>query len=291
MTLFWLTLGFGVVTGAVLSLAAVGLSLQFGVTNFVNFAYGAYLAFGMFFTYTGQVGLHLPLWLAVIFGVLATGVTSVVVDALILEPFVRRGTSGFFLLIITFGLSLVLLNLVQAIWGVGFDQFQISASNPVRLGPFSFTPAQLAIVGIAAATLVAVHLLLTRTTLGKSMRAMSDNAPLARATGIDTTRVTRWTWFLSGCLAGLGGVTLAFNTVEFQAFTGNTFLFVIFAAVILGGIGQIYGAMLGAVIIGLVVNFAGLVISSAYDLDAAFAVLVLVLLLRPQGIIPTLGKA
>ncbi len=286
-----LTLGFGIVTAAVLALAAVGLSLQFGVTNYVNFAYGAYLAFGMFFTYTGQTVLHMPIWLAAVLGVIATGLVAVLIDALVLEPFVRRGTSGFFLLIVTFGLSLVLLNLVQAIWGVGFDEFQVAAGSPVKLGPFSFTAAQLSVVGIAVVTMVAVHLLLTRTNLGKSMRAMSDNAPLARATGIDTRRVTSWTWFISGCLAGLGGITLAFNTVEFQASSGNTFLFVIFAAVILGGIGQIYGAMIGALIIGLVVNFAGLVISSAYDLDAAFAVLVLVLLVRPQGIIPTIGKA
>lgn len=291
MSLFLLTLGFGIVTSAVLALAAVGLSLQFGVTNYVNFAYGAFLAFGMFFTYTAQSALHMPIVLAGVFGTLATGVVALVVDTLILEPFVRRGTSGFFLLIVTFGLSLVLLNLVQAIWGVGFDQYNVAAGSPITLGPFSFTAAQIGVVAVAVLTMVAVHLLLTRTTLGRAMRAMSDNAPLARATGIDTRSVTRWTWFISGCLAGLGGITLALNTVEFQAFTGNTFLFVIFAAVILGGIGQIYGAMIGAVIIGLVVNFAGMVISSAYDLDAAFAVLVLVLLLRPQGIIPTLGKA
>jgi branched-subunit amino acid ABC-type transport system permease component len=291
VSLFLLTLGFGIVTSAVLALAAVGLSLQFGVTNYVNFAYGSFLAFGMFFTYTAQTALHLPIWLAAVIGVVATGLVAVVVDALVLEPFVRRGTSGFFLLIVTFGLSLILLNLVQAIWGVGFDEFQVAAGNPVNIGPFSFTAAQIWVVGIAVVTMVAVHLLLTRTNLGKSMRAMSDNAPLARATGIDTRKVTLWTWFISGCLAGLGGITLAFNTVEFQAFTGNTFLFVIFAAVILGGIGQIYGAMIGAIIIGLVVNFAGLVISSAYDLDAAFAVLVLVLVIRPQGIIPTIGKA
>ena len=291
MTLFLLTLGFGIVTAAVLSLAAVGLSLQFGVTNYVNFAYGAYLGFGMFFTYTAETALHFPIVLAGVFGMLATGAVAVVVDALILEPFVRRGTSGFYLLIVTFGLSLVLLNLVQAIWGVGFDQYKVATGSPITIGPFSFTAAQIGVVVIAAVTMVAVHLLLTKTNLGKAMRAMSDNTSLARATGIDTRSVTRWTWFISGCLAGLGGITLALNTVEFQAFTGNTFLFVIFAAVILGGIGQIYGAMIGAIVIGLVVNFAGLVISSAYDLDAAFAVLVLVLLVRPQGIIPTIGKA
>lgn len=119
MSLFLLTLGFGIVTSAVLALAAVGLSLQFGVTNYVNFAYGAYLAVGMFVTYTASVGLHLPFWLGGLVGVIASGLAAVAVDVAVLEPFVRRGTSGFFLLIVTFGLSLILLNLVQAIWGLG----------------------------------------------------------------------------------------------------------------------------------------------------------------------------
>jgi branched-subunit amino acid ABC-type transport system permease component len=286
-----LTLGFGIVTASVLALASVGLSLQFGVTNFVNFAYGAYLGFGMFFTYTLNSLVHLPFWVAVVLGSLLTGAVSVARDVAVLEPFVRRRTNGFFMLIVTFGLQLVMLNLIQAIWGVGFQQFSTGAGNPLVIGPFNFTSDQIGIVVVAAVAMVLVHLLLTRTTLGKSMRAMSDDPSLARVSGIDTARVTMWTWFVSGCLGGLGGITLAINTVSFQAYTGNTFLFVIFAAVIVGGIGKIYGAMLGALAIGLVVQLSTLWLSSAYNLDIAFAVLVLVLLLRPQGIIATLGKA
>ncbi len=291
MNLFFLALGFGVVTASVLALASVGLSLQFGVTNFVNFAYGAYLAFGMFFTYTLDVTAHVPFWLAAVVATLLTGLVSVVVDRLVIEPFVRRRTSPFFLLIVTFGLQLVLLNVIQAVWGVGFESFTTGTGTPLHLGPFSITGDQLGIVVLAVVAMVLVHLLLTRTTLGKSMRAMSDDSSLAKVSGIDTGRVTMWTWFVSGCLAGLGGITLALNTVSFQAYTGNTFLFVIFAAVILGGIGQIYGAMLGALCIGLAVELSGLWIPGAYKLDVAFGVLVLALLLRPQGLIATVGKA
>ncbi len=274
-----------------LALSAVGLSLQFGVTNFVNFGYGAMLGLGMYFTYALNTSLGLPFWLAAIGGTLLTGAAAVIIDALILEPFVRRGTSGFFMLIVTFGLSLILLNLIQLFWGVSFTKFSIHQGTPVTIGPLSFTHNQLAIIAISIVVLVGVHLLLTRTTLGRSMRAMSDNTSLAKVSGINTGRITMWTWFLSGCLAGLGGVTLAINTVSFQAYTGNNFLFVIFAAVIVGGIGQIYGAMIGAIAIGLVVNLSGVWISSAYQLDLAFAVLVLVLLVRPQGVIATVGKA
>jgi branched-chain amino acid transport system permease protein/neutral amino acid transport system permease protein len=289
--LFLLTFGFGIVTAAVLALASVGLSLQFGVTNYVNFAYGAYLAVGMYVTYTCTVGFHLPFLLGAVIGVLVSGVVAVVVDVLVLERFVKRGTSGFFLLIVTFGLQLILLNLAQAIWGVGFNRYSIAQGKPLTIGPFSVTSAQLEVVGVAIVALGLVHLLLTKSRLGKAMRAMSDNKMLAQTSGIDINATTLWTWFLTGCLAGLGGIALALNTVEFQVFTGNTFLFVIFAAVILGGIGKIYGAMLGALIIGLVVSLSSLVISSAYNVDVAFAVLVIVLLIRPQGIFAIAGKA
>ncbi|KJE76075.1 branched-chain amino acid ABC transporter permease [Ferrimicrobium acidiphilum] len=291
MHLFLLTFGFGIVTAAVLALASVGLSLQFGVTNYVNFAYGAYLAVGMYVTYTCTVSFHLPFLLGALIGVLMSGVVAVVVDVLVLERFVKRGTTGFFLLIVTFGLQLILLNLAQAIWGVGFDRYSIAQGKPLTIGPFSVTAAQLEVIGVAIVALGLVHLLLTRSRLGKAMRAMSDNKMLAQTSGIDINATTLWTWFLTGCLAGLGGIALALNTVEFQVFTGNTFLFVIFAAVILGGIGKIYGAMLGALIIGVVVSLSSLVISSAYNVDVAFAVLVIVLLIRPQGIFAIAGKA
>lgn len=291
MSLFLLTIGFGVVTAAVLALASVGLSLQFGVTNYVNFAYSSFLAAGMFLTYTASTALHLPFLLAAIVGIIGSGLVAVLCNIFILEPFVSRGTSGFYLLIVTFGLSLVLLNVGQAIWGVGFDRYPIALGNPIYLGPFSFTASQLWIIGVAIVVLSATHLLLTRTKLGKAMRAMSDNKDLAKASGIDTRSTTLWTWFISGALAGIGGVTLALNTVEFQVFTGNAFLFVIFAAVILGGIGKIYGAMVAAVVIGIAINLSSLVVSSAYSLDIAFLVLVLALLIRPQGIFEATGKA
>ena len=193
LSLFYLTFGFGIVTASLLALSAVGLSLQFGVTNFVNFGYGALLGLGMYFTYALSTTVGLPFWFAALGGTLLTGVASVIVDVLILEPFVRRGTSGFFMLIVTFGLSLILLNLIQLFWGVSFTKFAIHQGTPLKIGPFSFTPNQLAIIAIAIVVLIGVHLLLTRTTLGRSMRAMSDNASLAKVSGINTGRVTMWT--------------------------------------------------------------------------------------------------
>jgi branched-chain amino acid transport system permease protein/neutral amino acid transport system permease protein len=139
--------------------------------------------------------------------------------------------------------------------------------------------------------MVALHILLTRTEIGKAMRAMSDSVDLAQISGIDTDRITSFTWLLSGCLAGLAGIVLAINITSFQPSFGGEFLFVIFSAVILGGVGSPYGAMLGALVIGLATEMSAVLINSAYKNDVAFALLILTLLLRPQGIIRMAGKA
>lgn len=291
MKLLFLTVGFGIVTASVLSLMSVGLSLQFGVTNFVNFAYGAYLSTGMLLTWAFTTKLHMPFILAAALGTLLTGLMAVVINEILFEPFSKRRKSIFYMLIVTFGLSLVLDNVLQIFFGVGFEQFPLKQSSAIHLGPFDFTGNQLLIILVAVLAMVAVHLLLTKTSLGKKMRAMSDSAELAKISGIDTKSVTRWTWFISGALAAMGGVVLALNTVVFQTTTGDDMLFIIFAAVILGGIGQIYGAMLGALVIGLVTEVSVVVIPSAYKQDVAFLILVLMLLIRPQGLIATQGKA
>ncbi len=291
MQLFLQAIGFGLVTASVLALMSVGLSLQFGVTNYVNFAYGALLSVGMFLTWTFSVTLHLPFLLAIVCGVLGTGILAVLISEFLLDPFVRRRKSLFYMLIVTFGLSLVLDNVLQIAYGVGFKQYPIAQGSPLKLGPFSFTKSQLIIIGVALIAMVVVRLLLEKTNLGKSMRAMSDNPELAAISGIDTRTVTRWTWMMSGILAGLGGVVLAINDVSFQTASGDAMLFVIFAAVILGGIGQIYGAMLGALLIGLAMEISAVFINSAYTQDIAFLILVVMLLIRPQGLIAARGKA
>jgi branched-subunit amino acid ABC-type transport system permease component len=286
-----LSLGFGLVTASVLALAAVGLSLQFGVTNYINFAYGEFLTLGAYLAWTLNRGLHLNFWVCLVVGTLLMGVVAVIVNRVALRPFVARGSPLLFLLIVTFGLSLILANGILAIWGSGFVSYDVAKETPFQAGPFVFTPNQVLIVVIAIAVMLGVHLLLTRTRMGKAMRAMSDNADLARVSGIDTGRVTAFTWLLSGSLAGLAGIVLALNITNFQPAFGGEFLFVIFAAVILGGVGSPYGAILGALAIGLVTEVSAVVLSSAYKNDVAFAVLILMLLLRPQGIMRMAGKA
>lgn len=290
MNLYGLSVGFGLVTASILAIAAVGLTLQFGVTNYVNFAYGDFMTLGAYLSYELST-FGMDIWLAMVISALAMGVVGVAVDRLLLSPFVRRFNNVFFVLIVTFGLSLIMLNLIDIIWSPNFRQLPISAENPLHLGPFLLTPSQVAIFGIGLFLMASVHLLLTQTKLGKAMRAMADNHTLATVSGIDTRLVTSLTWFLAGAMSGLAGTVLAIDLGSITPGVGETFLFVIFAAVILGGIGKPYGAMLGALVIGLATEVSATLINPAYKLDIAFLLLVVVLLFRPQGIVPSRGKA
>jgi branched-subunit amino acid ABC-type transport system permease component len=291
MSVLALSFGFGLITASVLSLAAVGLSLQFGVTNYINFAYGEFLTIGTYLAWTLSHVLHLNIYVSMVLAVPIMGVFALLLNRFLLRPFTKKGVPLLFLLVVTFGLSLFLSNLTLAIWGPDFKSLDLPAEVPYAIGPFLFTTSQLAIIGIAVVAMAALHILLTRTEIGKAMRAMSDSVDLAQISGIDTDRITSFTWLLSGCLAGLAGIVLAINITSFQPNFGNEFLFVIFSAVILGGVGSPYGAILGALVIGLATEMSAVLINSAYKNDVAFALLILTLLLRPQGIIRMAGKA
>ncbi|MGH9107575.1 MAG: branched-chain amino acid ABC transporter permease [Acidimicrobiales bacterium] len=291
MSSLGLSVGFGLITASILAIASVGLTLQFGVTNYVNFAYGDFMSLGGYLSWKFNTALDLNIWVAMVCGAVCMGFVGVLIDRFILSPFTRRFSNLFYVLIVTFGLSLVLLSLIQAIFTPNFQQLNIAPENPLHLGPFLLTPSQVAIFGIGVVAMIAVHFLLTRTRLGKAMRAMSDNTSLAMVSGIDTRMVTTVTWFITGCLAGLAGTVLAINLGSITPAFGETYLFVIFAAVILGGIGKPYGAMAGALVMGLATEVSASFINSAYKLDVAFAILVIVLLVRPQGIVAAAGKA
>ncbi|MGC8481726.1 MAG: branched-chain amino acid ABC transporter permease [Acidimicrobiales bacterium] len=292
MMIFWEAVGFGFVTAAVLAVAAVGLSLQFGITNYINFAYGDFMAIGAYFTYALNAEfIHLNIWLAMVLGSLLMGGVAVLINRFILSPFTRKFSKTFYVLIVTFGLSLVILNLIYSLWGSSVRVYNTAVEKVLHIGPFLLTPDQLFIMGIAIVLMLGVHLMLKTTRLGKSMRAMSDNSTLAMTSGIDTKRLTTVTWFLSGSLAGLAGTVLGIAEQNITPASGELFLFVIFAAVIVGGVGSIYGAMAGAVLIGMATEVSAAFINPAYKLDVAFVVLILALLFKPNGLFARPGKA
>ena len=289
---FVLSIGFGLVTASVLAIAAVGLSLQFGITNYVNFAYGDFMALGAFFSYDlNALYAHLNIWIALVFGSLIMGVIAVFINKYLLSPFARKFNKPFYVLIVTFGLSLVILNVIYSFWGANIRSYQTPVQQVKHVGPFLLTTNQLIVMVIAIVLMLAIHLVLKTTRLGKSMRAMSDNSSLAMTSGIDTKRITTITWFMSGTLAGLAGTVLGISEGNLTPASGELFLFVIFAAVIVGGVGSIYGAMTGAVIIGLATEVSASFINAAYKLDVAFVILILTLLFRPNGVLARTGKA
>lgn len=292
MQLFWLSVGFGLVTASVLAISAVGLSLQFGITNYINFAYGDFMALGAYFSYAlNNEVLHLNIWIALVCGSLGMGVLAVLVNRFILAPFARRFKKTFYVLIVTFGLSLILLNLEYSLWGPDVRFFNMPLERAHHFGPILLTDSQLVVMGIAIAAMIAIHTMLKLTRLGKCMRAMSDNTVLAMTSGIDTKRITTITWLISGTMAGLSGTVLGITEGNLTPAAGELFLFVIFAAVIVGGVGSIYGAMAGALLIGLATEVSAAYINPAYKLDIAFVILILTLLIRPSGLFARPSKA
>jgi branched-subunit amino acid ABC-type transport system permease component len=276
-------IGFGIVTAAVMALGAVGFTVQFGVTNILNLAYGDVMTASAFVAYASHQAGFNP-WLSMVIGGLFGAVFSVVLNRFLYTPFIRRGARLFTMIIVTIAVSLIVQNCLQAIWGPEFYPAPISAGRSVRILGMDFTTSQLILVAIAAVALTALHCLLRYTRLGKAMRATASDPELARNCGVQTRRVIEGAWLVSGLLCGLAGVALVTQLGSFDFTTGSEFLVPVIAAAVLGGVGHPYGAMLGALVIGLATEFAATYLNPTYNDVVAFVVLIVVLLLRPQGI-------
>jgi branched-subunit amino acid ABC-type transport system permease component len=286
-----LSFGFGLITASILAIAAVGLSLQFGITNYINFAYGDLLTFGVYTAFVVNQRLGLNIWIGLVAAVILTAILAWLINVLILRPFTDRGNSPIIMLVVTLGVSLILQNTILAIFSEQFQSYALNTGSPLNIGPFLFTPLQLGIIGLAIVTMLAVHVLLRYTRLGKAMRAVSDSPELARVSGINTRRIVNAVWLLAGGLGGLSGVVLAFNVASFTPTVGFGFLFIVFAAVILGGIGSPYGAIAGALVVGIATEMSAAFISSEYKSAIALVILIIALLIRPQGIFASRGRA
>jgi branched-subunit amino acid ABC-type transport system permease component len=277
--------GFGLVTASILALAAVGFTLQFGISNLLNLAYGDTMTASAFAAYVAnRAGWNL--WLMLLVGAVFGGVFSVALNRFVYAPFrQRRRTSLFGMVIVSLSVAVIIQNLLLGGFGSTFFTYQLPRSKPLHLGALVLTVDQLIIILLSIIAMGVLHLLLTRTKLGKSMRATSTNATLARGCGINTDRVVHLAWLFSGTLCGLAGVVLVVNTTSFQSTTGNDFLVLVVAAAMLGGVGKPYGAMLGALLLGVVTEIAATVYSSGLKEVVAFVILVVLLLARPQGIL------
>jgi branched-chain amino acid transport system permease protein len=311
----------GLMRGLVIGLAGIGLSMTYSILGFANFAHGDYITTGAFSgwattyliaggfgsradigalalvgaggsVFGGGLGINVvntPV--AVVAGLIVGGAATIVlalgVDRFVFEPI--RDAGGIPLLITSVGVAFALRYLLLFVFGSDTRGTTALGSLPeVRVfivdGTVQFDAHDLALIVIAGGLMLGVHLLLQRTKLGKAMRAMSDDESLARITGIPTERVIRSTWIIGGGLTGVAGYMFILwkGTLGFD--DGWVLLLFIFAAVILGGIGSIYGAILGGLAIGLTASTAVIWIPSGFARAAAFAVMILILVVRPQGI-------
>jgi branched-chain amino acid transport system permease protein/neutral amino acid transport system permease protein len=286
LSLFLASLGFGLVTAAVLAIAAVGFTMQFAVTDVLNLAYAGVMILSAFVAYAVNAA-GASVWLGMVAAAAAGAVASVALNRGIYTPFQRRGSAPITLVIVSLGMTLIIEFGLQAIVGGTNVSYKMSAGPTLKAGGLNLTLVQLVIVGLSLVVMAGVHVLLRYTKLGKAMRATAANRPLARACGIRTGRVVTVTWAITGALCGIAGTVFAIDAGSFGATSADLFLVVILAAVFLGGPGQAYGAMIGAVLIGLATEISAAYITPSYKDVVAFVVLLAMLAARPAGLFGT----
>ena len=277
----------GLSTGSIYALGAVGLTLVYGILKLVNFAHGDFLTFGAYMAFVVNVSWGAPLIFAVFFAMAMTALLGVALERVMWRPMRQRGAGMLQLLLMSIGLALVIRYGLQFFYGTELRSLDVNKTATIDFLGLSMGRTQAIVVLISFAVLLGTGLMLRYTLLGKRMRALSDSIELAETSGIDTGRVITWTWVFAGAFAGLAGVFLAAVT-QIQPELGFELLLPIFAAVVLGGIGDAFGALAGGILLGLVVEWSGLYIASGMKVAVAFIVLILVLIVRPQGIF---GKA
>lgn len=290
----------GLIAGSTIGLGAIGLTLTYSILRFANFTHGDFLAWGAYFTlsiagFLGGLlagigaplkpfsfGLGLPL--AVLGGMAATVILALVLDRVLFGRLRARGAEAIAVVMASFGASMALRSLLEFIYTAKPEYYTkaLQIAKPIGFG-MRATPDQLLVIGLTAALVLILHLVVTRSATGRAMRAVAENPALAGVYGIDSARILRVVWIIGAGLACVAGV-MAGLLVQIRPYMGFDLLLPLFAAAILGGIGSIPGAMLGGLIIGLSEAFAVQLIGAEWRAAVSFVILVLVLILRPQGL-------
>lgn len=279
----------GIKYGTIIAITSVGLSLVFGTTGLINFAHGELVALGAIAAFFLSAGaFDLPLVLAALVAIVIGGGAGAALERGLWRPLRLRGTGLIQMFIISIGVSLFLRHLLLIFYGGRRQQYdQYALQSEIDLGPVSITPRDLTVTVVAIVVIIGVGLMLQRTRMGKAMRAVSDNRDLAESSGIDVNRVVLFVWILGGGLAALGGVFYGLTTAVYWDM-GFNLLLLMFAGVILGGLGSAFGAVVGSLVVGLVAQLSTLWFPTELQNAWALLALIIVLLVRPQGI---LGRA
>jgi branched-chain amino acid transport system permease protein/neutral amino acid transport system permease protein len=290
----------GIALGGILSLGSIGLTLTYGVLKFPNFSHGALITIGAYIALAvvNAVPHSAPLrplsfgWdflLGLVVSMPVTGIVAVICDRIIFRRLRIQKSSVVLFAMASLGLAFVLRSLLYLIWGPAFRFYYHGRANPALHLPLGIRVQadKFFALGLALLLMVLMYLLLTRTKMGKAMRATADNPDLAKVRGIDTERVVAWTWLIGGGLAASGGVLFGLASQLRPEMGFITILLPVFAAVILGGIGNAFGALVGALIIGIAWELTAAAMAPTYGPGVAFGIMILMLVIRPQGLFGT----
>lgn len=290
------------VRAAELSLLAIGLTMAYDILKFANFAHADYAILGAFLVYSFNRAFGLNLFFSVIIAALVTGVITIAIDKAIFKPLRKREAKSVTLMITSLGIAIALRNTLQLIWTSKPKTYAIPLQKPIKILGARITLTQIGIIATGLVFMIIFHLLLHRTTLGKALRAISDNRVLASACAIDSERMIQWMWLIAAFFGVIGGTMIAMEHLLYPNL-GFDILIPIFCVAILGGIGNPYGAMLGAFILALAENtilsldfgylaslgglfkVSSMQINTGYKAAISFVILIIVLLFRPTGIL------
>jgi neutral amino acid transport system permease protein len=273
----------GLSLGSVYALGAVGLTLVYGILKLVNFAHGDFLTFGAYMAFLMNVTWGVPLVFSIFFAIAMTALLGVAFERLLWSPMRAKKAGLLQLLLMSIGLAFLIRYGIQYAWGTEIRSLDVNTTDTVEFIGLRIGRTELIVVVTGFVVLTAIGLLLRYSLLGKQMRALADNLDLAEVAGVDTSRIVLYTWLFAGGLAGLAGV-MAGAVTDVRPELGFGLLLAIFAAVILGGIGDAFGALAGGILLGLVIEWSTLFIDFRWKTAIGFGVLILVLVIRPQGI-------
>lgn len=272
----------GIAVGSIIALAAVGLTLTYGILRLANFAHGDFMTLGAYLSWIIN-GRGVNIWLSMIVSAGVTVAVMLLCEKLLWSPMRERRATSTTLIIISIGLALFIRNGIILIWGGSNQRYDLPIAPALNILGIRIAYYRLLVMLLAVLAIVALHFLLQNTKIGKAMRAVADDLDLARVSGINVDNVVTWTWIIAGTLTALGGSML--GLVEAVRPNMGWFLILpMFASVILGGIGNPYGAIAGALVIGVAQEVSVPYLGSEYKLGVALMLMVLILLVRPQGL-------
>lgn len=271
----------GLVTGIIVALPALAITLLFGVLKFANFAIGAMMTVAAYMVYALNTELGWPMLPATATAAVAFGVMCILMDLVTFKPLRERG--GLTLMVASLGLGFVLENVARLAYGNAARSFAMELARPFRFMDIRMNREQMIAFVVATLAMAIMYVLLTRMPIGRAMRAVADNPSLAQVRGINDAAIIRWTWFIAGMLLAVGGVLIGMDRA-IEPPMGSSYLIPVFSAAILGGLGSPLGALVGALLIGIVSEMATLVIPPNYRIGIPLLVIAAILIFRPQGL-------